>query len=91
MSVGYIVRPLTKIFQTGETKMKWIATDSQTGAMRAQEVLRRAGISSQKKKLTRAGEGCAYAVGVSDFTHDRAKKLIEGAGIRIRETTDVSP
>jgi len=65
--------------------MKWLVIGSQTRASRAQEVLAGAGISAQRRKLTGRGEGCSYAVGVSDFAVRRAVSLIEGAGIRIKE------
>lgn len=77
-------RRQTQIKMRGMIKMKWLVIGPQTRTARAQELLGRAGISSQRKKLTETAEGCVYALGVSDAAAARAVVVLEGAGIRSR-------
>lgn len=64
--------------------MKLLAVGSQTRAANGQELLNKAGIKSQRKKLTEMGEGCIYALAVDDAAAAHAVKVLEGAGIRIK-------
>ena len=68
--------------------MKTLNIGSSTKAQRAQDVLRKHGISAQIKRTDSQREGCVRGLRLEDGQVDRALKILRENGIAVRGITE---
>lgn len=68
--------------------MKTLNIGSSTKAQRAQDVLRRQGISAQIKRTDSMREGCVRGLRIEDGQVDRAMRILSENGITVRGITE---
>ncbi len=64
--------------------MKLLVIGPQTRTANAISVLRQNGINAVHQKITETGEGCLHAALVADAEADRAVRVLEKNGVRVK-------